>query len=77
MNTQAETLCPTCHIGKLRTQTVTYSQVLAGRLIVIPNTPAMVCDICGERVLDNDVLTRLSGLLGPGQQGVRTLTRRF
>jgi YgiT-type zinc finger domain-containing protein len=77
MNTLPEPLCPTCHIGKLRLQTVTYTQVLAGHLFVIPNTPALVCDICGERVLDNEVLSRLSGLLGPGQQGMQPLTHRF
>ena len=77
MNTLLEPLCSTCHIGKLRVQTVTYTQVIGGHLIVIPNTPAMVCDICGERLLDNEVLSRLSGLLGPGQQGMQPLTRRF
>ena len=67
-------LCSTCHIGKLSVQTVTYTQVLGEHLIAIPNTPALVCDLCGERVLDNDVLSRLSGLLGPGRQGFQPNT---
>ena len=69
-----DTLCPTCHIGKLDVQTVTYTQVLGEHLIVIPNTPALVCDLCGERVLDNEVLSRLSGLLGPGSLGFQPNT---
>lgn len=77
MNTLLEPLCPTCHIGKLRIQKVTYTQVLGGQLIVIPSTPAMVCDICGERVLDSETLSRLSGLLGPGQRGIQPITGRF
>ena len=76
MNT-LDALCQTCHIGKLRIQTVTYTQVLGEHLIVIPNTPALVCDVCGERVLDNEVLSRLSGLLEPGRQGFQPNTGHF
>ncbi len=58
-----EMLCSVCHFGRLRPRRVTYVQMFEGRPVVIPNVPALVCDVCGERVLDDQVLARLSGLL--------------
>jgi len=68
--------CPICHVGRLQERRVTHSQVFEGQLVVIDHVPAMVCDVCGERILDSDVLARLSGLLGTGQQAHRPLTSR-
>jgi YgiT-type zinc finger domain-containing protein len=68
--------CPICHVGKLQERRVTHSQVFEGQLVVINHVPAMVCDVCGERILDSDVLARLSGLLGTEQQDRRPLTPR-
>jgi YgiT-type zinc finger domain-containing protein len=63
MNT-GESLCPICHLGRLRQHQVTYTQVFEDKFIVIPNVSALVCDVCGEKVFDNEMLRRLSGLLG-------------
>ena len=62
MNDQ-EPICPVCHIGKLQTQRITYTQIFEGKFIVIPNVAAQVCDVCGEKVFDREMLSRLSGLL--------------
>jgi len=70
-------LCPACHVGKLHVQKVTYSQVYEEQLIVVPNVSALVCDICGERVVDSQVLSRLSGLLGLSQQITRPITGQY
>ncbi|MBN1642640.1 MAG: YgiT-type zinc finger protein [Anaerolineae bacterium] len=69
-------LCPNCHLGRLKTLKVTHAQAINGRLIVISNVPATVCDICGERTLDGDVLYRLSGLLTPDRRRLSHPTRR-
>ena len=66
--------CPMCHVGKLQERYVTYSQIFEGHLVVINHVPAMVCDVCGERILDRDVLARLSGLLGTEQDDQYLLT---
>jgi YgiT-type zinc finger domain-containing protein len=66
--------CPICHVGRLHERYVTHSQIFEGQLVVIHHVPAMVCDVCGERILDSDVLSRLSGLLGTEQQDWRLLT---
>jgi YgiT-type zinc finger domain-containing protein len=59
-----KSICPVCHFGKLQERKVTHTQIFQGRLIAIPNVPALVCDVCGEKILDDEVLIRLSGLLG-------------
>jgi YgiT-type zinc finger domain-containing protein len=69
--------CPICHVGKLQERHVTHSQIFEGQLVVINHVPAMVCDVCGERILDSDVLARLSGLLGTERQGQSLLTNRI
>lgn len=61
---QFEALCPVCHVGKLREKKTTFTQVFEGQVIVMPNVSALVCDICGERTMDRDMLRNLSGLLG-------------
>jgi len=75
MNT-TEPMCPVCHIGKLRARKITYTQVFEGRLIAIPNVAALMCDLCGEKILDNEVLTRLSGLLGQNRKYVDAAGQR-
>jgi YgiT-type zinc finger domain-containing protein len=69
-------ICPICHYGKLGEREITYTQVFEGKLVVIPHVPALVCDVCGERILDDEVLTRLSGLLGQARPGIRPATQR-
>ena len=57
-------LCQTCHMGRLTVKETTYTQVFEGHLVALHNVPALVCDVCGERVFDSQVLSRLAGLLG-------------
>jgi len=60
----SENMCPLCHVGKLHVKTTTFTQVFDGQVIVMPNIPALVCDMCGERTMAQDTLLSLSGLLG-------------
>ncbi|MBL7201902.1 MAG: type II toxin-antitoxin system MqsA family antitoxin [Anaerolineae bacterium] len=69
-------ICPICHYGKLCERLITHSQIFEGQLIVTPKVPALVCDVCGEKILDDEVLTRLSGLLGQSKHGARSATQR-
>jgi len=57
-------LCQTCHTGRLTVRMTTYTRVFEGHLVALHNVPALVCDMCGERVFDRQVLSRLAGLLG-------------
>lgn len=69
-------ICPICHFGRLGERKITYTQVFEGKLVVIPNVSALVCDVCGERIVDDEVMTRLSGLLSQGRPAVRPATQR-
>ena len=61
---QTDTMCPMCHVGKLREIKTTFTQVFEGQVIVLRNVSALVCDVCGERTMAHDILLSLSGLLG-------------
>ncbi len=56
-------LCPKCHFGKLCKRNITFISTYQGQLLVVPNTSAIVCDMCGNTIVDQDMLKRLSGLL--------------
>jgi len=38
---------------------------LGNDLITVPNFPAWICDLCGDRTYDTKALTQLSILLNP------------
>ncbi len=56
-------VCPFCHIGRICRTFLTYTEWYDEQLVVIPNTPAQICDHCGEKVFDPAVLERLESLL--------------
>ena len=70
-------LCQTCHMGRLTVKMTTYTQVFEGHLVALHNIPALVCDMCGERVFDSQVLSRLAGLLGISNQPSRAMHGRL
>ena len=55
--------CPKCHFGKLVARKATFTSMFEGQLLVAPNVSALVCDVCGETIMDQEVFHRLSGLL--------------
>ena len=69
-------ICPVCHFGKLQERRITHTQIYEGQFIAIPNALALVCDVCGERILDDEVLTCLSGLLGQDRRSAGMITQR-
>jgi YgiT-type zinc finger domain-containing protein len=59
----AHSMCPKCHFGKLIMRQTTFASMFEGQLLVVPNTLVLVCDVCGETIVDQEMLHRLSGLL--------------
>ena len=55
--------CPKCHFGRLVARKATFTSTFEGQLLVAPNVSALVCDVCGETIMDQEMLHRLSGLL--------------
>jgi YgiT-type zinc finger domain-containing protein len=57
--------CPSCHGGHVALQRVAYLTWINGELITVPDFPAWICDLCGEREYDQRALTWLNIILSP------------
>jgi YgiT-type zinc finger domain-containing protein len=56
-------MCPVCHLGRLQTRKITFTSAFQGRWLAVPNVSALVCDVCGEMIIDQEMIRLLSGLL--------------
>jgi len=57
--------CDDCQAGLRRLQFITYFTWLGDELVMVPNFPAWVCDVCGRRDYDEKSIAWLSMLLNP------------
>ena len=57
--------CPECQTGVLRLRYLTYFTWLNSELVMAPNFPAWVCDVCGRREYDPRAIKWLNTLLNP------------
>jgi YgiT-type zinc finger domain-containing protein len=65
-NTLPEPLpCNECQAGVMRLRFITYFTWLDEELIMVPNFPAWICDLCGRREYDEKSISWLSMLLNP------------
>ena len=62
-------VCNQCRVGRLHDIRVPYVREYQGQLLVIPNVPAGICDICDEVEYDMAYMTRLLCLLDPDYVG--------
>jgi YgiT-type zinc finger domain-containing protein len=71
MNEQIDTLlpepfqCNECQAGMMRLRFITYFTWLGKELIMVPNFPAWICDVCGRREYDEKSISWLTMLLNP------------
>ncbi len=56
-------VCPVCRTGRLQKRAMAYVEWYGPDLLVVNRMPAMVCEICSERVYDYDAIERLQRLL--------------
>ncbi len=56
-------LCPTCRIGRLGKRSMAYLEWHGKSLLIANRMPAYVCDICGERMYDDEAVESLQQLL--------------
>lgn len=72
--------CNICQIGLLQPTQATYTRLINGTLIQVPNTPAWRCDVCGEIVFAPEVEQRIDLLVGeagpPPNEHAEEVTRR-
>ena len=62
---QQSFVCKECQSGKMHLKHLAYLTWLGNELVVVPDFPAWVCDVCGRREDDNNALNRLSLILSP------------
>jgi len=54
----------------MRPRRITYAGYHGDLFIVVPNMPAYICDVCGNRQYDEEALMQLIPLIGPrGESG--------
>ena len=56
-------ICPYCHTGRLERRAMIYVQWHGDQLLVVDRLPAVVCNVCGERVYDERAVEHLQRLL--------------
>lgn len=56
--------CDTCHIGTRIPRRTTVTYWIEGHLVIMPNVPVWVCDICGDVEFEMESVERLEVLLG-------------
>jgi YgiT-type zinc finger domain-containing protein len=56
-------VCPSCRIGRLGLRPMVYIEWHGENLLVANHMPAEVCDVCGERVYDDEAIENLQRLL--------------
>ncbi len=59
------TYCDECRVGIYRKSTATFYQWVMDHVIMVPNFPCVVCDVCGRRLWDDLALRRLEIILAP------------
>ncbi len=57
--------CDECQAGLKHLHFITYFTWLGDELVMVPNFPAWVCDVCGRRDYDEKSIAWLSMLLNP------------
>lgn len=64
----ARSTCPRCQIGLMRATQLPYTVIENGKLVSVPEMPARVCDVCGNRDFDRESVKRLYLMLGAARR---------
>lgn len=64
VNRPSPYVCPHCRLGHLKPGTAFYCRWMADTFLTIPDFPAWICDVCGNREYDVSALQDLRSALG-------------
>lgn len=56
--------CDNCHIGTRNPRHSSVTYWIEGQLVILPNVPVWVCDICGDVEYEMENIAKLERLLG-------------
>ncbi|MFZ3071030.1 MAG: YgiT-type zinc finger protein [Anaerolineaceae bacterium] len=59
--------CPRCMVGRIKQKPVTFSAIVDGHLLSVPNFPAWVCDVCHAFMYDPIAMNQLHASLAAKQ----------
>ena len=65
MDKEEKTYCPECQVGIFRREGGTYYTWIENELVIVPDFPCWVCDVCGHRDWDQGAVFQLRMLLSP------------
>ncbi len=68
--------CDECGIGHCHPVKAPYLLQTGKHMLVLPDSPAYVCDICGNRFFDDEFLTGVHYLLEQAAEDSRRSARR-
>ena len=66
--------CPECQVGLVKRRGSTYYTWIGNELVIVPDFPCWVCDVCGHRDWDQGAVLQLGMLLSP-TAGTNTFDR--
>jgi YgiT-type zinc finger domain-containing protein len=52
-------VCPICHLGRLRLTWTSFPAWFGRHLMLVPRTPVLVCDVCGDMEYDPQFMVSL------------------
>lgn len=55
--------CPNCRLGRLHPNQITYPCSFKGQLMLVPNTPVQVCDVCHHIEYDFEFMSGIQILI--------------
>ncbi len=65
MENEEKKYCPECQVGVFRREGGTYYTWIENELVIVPDFPCWVCDVCGHRDWDQGAVFQLRMLLAP------------
>lgn len=68
--------CEECGIGRCRPISTPYLLKIGKHMLVMPDSPAYACDICGNRFFDDEFLNGVHYLLEQAAEDSRRRARR-
>lgn len=57
--------CPECQVGVIKRRGSTYYTWIENELVIVPDFPCWVCDVCGHRDWDQAAVFNLGMILSP------------
>ncbi|KUK92138.1 MAG: hypothetical protein XE06_1350 [Anaerolineaceae bacterium 46_22] len=62
--------CPHCYVGRIQQSSITYTAIISGKLLSVPDFPVWRCDVCHAYVYDPIAIGQLQASLSAHQKAI-------